>query len=281
MKIIGVTGGKGGTGKSTVATAVAVELAKNHNVLLADMDVECPNDHLILSIKRKEIKKIFQRIPKFDFDKCIKCGACGKVCKTNAIVSIKDKNPIFIKEQCNGCGACLIVCKPKVISWEKKEIGKIYTGKNYNLDLITGELKINEPLSEIVVDKIKEIIEKQKNRYNYIIIDTAAGTHCDVISALSYCDFVFGVTEPTPLGRHDVELIIRLLKKLKKPYEIILNRYEKENENIITKMLYKYNKEILIKIPYKKEIMEQYSKGIPITNKSIKKIAEVIKNGLD
>ena len=30
MKVIGVTGGKGGTGKSTIATALAYELAKKN-----------------------------------------------------------------------------------------------------------------------------------------------------------------------------------------------------------------------------------------------------------
>ncbi|MBD3204645.1 AAA family ATPase [Candidatus Woesearchaeota archaeon] len=281
MRIIGITGGKGGTGKSTVATALAVELAKNNSVLLADMDVECPNDHLILNIKRKEIKKIYQRIPEFDTEKCTGCGKCANVCKTNAIVSIKNKPPIFIKEQCNGCGACMIVCKDHAVYWAKKPIGKLYSGKNYNIDLVTGELKISEPVSEIVVDHIKEMIEKNKEKYDFILIDTAAGTHCDVICALSYCDFVLGVTEPTPLGIHDVELIIRLIIKLKKPFDIILNRYEKENEHMITNMLEKYNKRIFAKIPYKKEIMEKYSKGIPIKDESIIKIAEAVRNGSD
>ncbi|MBN1502164.1 ATP-binding protein [Candidatus Woesearchaeota archaeon] len=275
-KVIGVTGGKGGTGKSTVATALAVELAKKSKVLLVDMDVECPNDHLILSINRKQIETVFQRIPKFDFEKCIKCGLCGQVCKTNAIVGIKDKNPIFIQEQCNGCGACFVKCPVKAISWSKKEIGKVYSGRNYNLAFLSGELKIREPVSEFVVDAIKEILEKKEQDYEYIILDTAAGTHCDVISALGYCDFVFAVTEPTPLGEHDCELIIELLLKLKKPYEIILNRYEKENEHILSKMLEKYNKKIFAKIPYKREIMVAYSKGVPIEDENIREIGKEV-----
>ena len=87
VKIIGITGGKGGTGKSTVATALAFELAKVRKVLLVDADVDCPNDHLLLSIKRNNLETVYQRIPKFDVKKCSKCGKCGQVCKTNAIVS--------------------------------------------------------------------------------------------------------------------------------------------------------------------------------------------------
>ena len=89
---IAVTGGKGGTGKSTVATALAYQLSKQNKVLLVDADVDCPNDHLILSIKRKKEKDVLQTIPKWDFDQCNKSGACAQVCKYNAIVFIKGNN---------------------------------------------------------------------------------------------------------------------------------------------------------------------------------------------
>ena len=143
--IIGITGGKGGTGKSTVATALAFELAKEHKVLLVDADVDCPNDHLLLNIKRDFHSTVEQRIPKWDFDKCTKCGLCGTVCKTNAIVSIKDKNPLFIQSQCNGCGACVLTCPVNAIGWSKKEIGTVFTGSNYGIDLLSGELKPTNP----------------------------------------------------------------------------------------------------------------------------------------
>ncbi|MFH0876333.1 MAG: ATP-binding protein [archaeon] len=278
VRIIGVTGGKGGTGKSTVATALAIELGKRSKVMLVDMDVDCPNDHLILNIKRKELHKVYQRIPVINANKCIKCGACAKACNYNAIVAISDKIPFFMPQQCNGCGACKIVCKEEAIFWNKKEIGVIYSGKAYGIDFYSGELKINEPIAEFVVNELKRIVESKKEKYDYIIADTAAGSKCDVISALGFCYFVFGITEPTPLGEHDVEVIIKLLLRMNKPFEIILNRYEKENEQIISDMLKRYNKSIFAKIPYSKAIMEQYSKGIPVEDESIKKIAEGILN---
>ncbi len=279
MKVIGVTGGKGGTGKSTVATALAVELAKNSKVLLVDMDVDCPNDHLIISIKRKYLKTVYQRIPNWDFDKCTKCGLCADVCVTKAIVMLQDKYPIFIPEQCNGCGSCVVKCPTDAMSWTKKDIGKIYSGHGYGIDFLSGELKISEPVSEFIVNKIKELVEERKERYDYVVIDTAAGTHCDVVVALETCDFVLAVTEPTPLGEHDAELIIKLAIKMNKPFEVILNMYE-EDDSIINNMLKKYNKKIYVKIPYKKEIMEAYSQGIPVKDKSIKQIVKRIKNEL-
>ena len=275
--IIGVTGGKGGTGKSTIATALAFELQKKNKVLLVDADADCPNDHLILGIKRKLVKKVYQRIPKWDFEKCTKCGLCGNVCKTKAIVAIKRKYPIFIQQQCNGCGACLVKCPVNAISWDKKVIGYVYKGKKKGITLVSSELQINEPLSEFVVNSVKDFLERKKNDFDYIIVDTAAGTHCDVISALQGCDFAIAVTEPTPLGAHDLELIMKLITKLKIPFEVIVNMYQKKNEGLVKKILNKYNKRILAKIPYKKEIMEAYSKGKPIQDKSIDKIIKYIK----
>ncbi len=157
--IIGVTGGKGGTGKSTVATALAFELSKKNKVLLVDADADCPNDHLILGIERKLVKKVYQRVPKWDFEKCTKCGLCGKMCKTKAIVALKRKYPIFIQQQCNGCGVCVVKCPSKSISWDKKVIGYVYKGKGRGITLISSELQINEPLSEFVVDAVKDIVK--------------------------------------------------------------------------------------------------------------------------
>jgi MinD superfamily P-loop ATPase len=274
---IAVTGGKGGTGKSSVATALAVELAKKHKVLLVDTDTGCPNDHLLLGLERKFVKNVYQRIPKWDFDKCTNCGLCGRVCETNAIVSVKDKKPIFIPFQCNGCGTCVITCPAKAIGWDRKEIGKIYESSAFGVDFLSGELKINEPIAEFVVGAVKKELEKRENEYDFIIIDTAAGTHCDVISSIMACDRAFAVTEPTPLGAHDLELIIRLLMKLDVPFDVILNRYEKKNENIILDITRRYRKGILAKIPYKREIMEAYSKGVPIREDSIRGIARGVR----
>ncbi len=78
---ISITGGKGGTGKSTVATALASELKEYGDVLLVDADVDCPNDHLILDIDRSPVKDVDNMVPEIDEDKCTKCGKCAEVCK--------------------------------------------------------------------------------------------------------------------------------------------------------------------------------------------------------
>jgi MinD superfamily P-loop ATPase len=276
MKQIAITGGKGGTGKSTVATALAVLLGKKHRVLLVDSDVDCPNDHLLLGIKRDKIRTVFQRIPKWDLGKCAKCGKCALTCKTHAIFAVKGKHPVFLPQQCNGCGACVISCPVKAISWNKKEIGCIFKGEGHGIDFISGELKVNEPISEFVVSALKEEAEKVAAKYDFILVDTAAGTHCDVIGALKGVDIALAVTEPTPLGEHDLELITRLLKSLGIKFEIVLNRFEEGKSALIEASAARRGKKIAARIPYKKEIMEAYSKGVPVEDSSIGKMLELV-----
>ena len=274
---IAVTGGKGGTGKSTVATALAVELAKQNKVLLMDADTDCPNDHLIISIKRKKQKDILQLMPKWDFSKCIKCGRCAEVCRQNAILFVKEKYPIFVKDLCNGCSACMLACPTKAISKDKQIIGTIYSGKGHDIDLLTAEMRIGYEEASPIVNALKKFSSKTEKNYDYILIDTAPGTHCNVISALLGCDKAIAVTEPTPLGAADLDLILKLCKVLKVPATIVLNRADVGDKELIEKIAKKYNTKIIAEIPYKKEILEAYSRGEPIKDKAINEIIEELK----
>jgi len=274
---IAITGGKGGTGKSMIAVAIVSALAKTKKVLLMDADVDCPGDNLLLSLKLKKAGDVETMIPKFDFNKCIKCGQCAQVCRENAIVFVKNKNPIFVPDQCTGCKACKIVCPVNAISETKQQIGEIFIGKRKNLTLISGRMKPRIEESSLVVNAVKKFIDKQEKKYDYIIVDTAAGTHCPVISALLGCDYSFAVTEPTPLGAHDLNLILILNKKLKIKTKVILNRSDIGSEDLINKIVKKHQTQIIAKIPYSKEIEELYSKGKPIENEAIQKIVDVIK----
>ncbi len=274
---IAITGGKGGTGKSTVATALAVKLSKENKVLLVDADVDCPNDDIILSINPKRIKDVETMIPRFDKTKCIKCGKCGQVCKENAIVQIRGKFPILVPEQCNGCNACKIICPVDAISEAKQKIGEIFIGKKGNITLVSGKIKPGVEESSLVVHAMKKYIKQTQKNYNWIIIDTAAGTHCPVIAALLDADLGIAVTEPTPLGNHDLTLILELMKQLEIKSKIVLNRSDIADKKIIEKTAERFKSEIIAEIPYNKKIQEAYSKGEVIKHKAIKKIAEFLK----
>ena len=274
---IAITGGKGGTGKSTVATSLSYELSKRSEVLLVDADVDCPNDHLLLSIDRKEVKKVENMVPEIDEDKCIRCGKCAEVCKENAIIQVRDKYPILMENQCTGCKACEVVCPTGAISESHQVIGKIMKGSVDELDLVSGEMKPGIEESSLVVNGLKDYVKSVEEDYDHIVIDTAAGTHCPVIAALTGVDIAFSVTEPTPLGEHDLKLILELLDKLNINSKVIINRSDITNKSDIPGISDDFGSEIVSEIPYSKEIEKSYSRGNPITHKSIERIAGEIR----
>jgi len=275
---IAITGGKGGTGKSTISTALAVELAKKYKVILVDADVECPDDHIILSIKREKVMDVEAFLPHFNEEKCLKCGKCGEVCKENVIILIKDKFPFLVGEQCTGCGACLLACPNEAISENKQIIGSIYQGIYdskiaENLILISGEMNIGCESSSPVVNATLDFASALE-KYDFMLIDTAAGTHCNVITALMGADLALAVAEPTPLGKHDLNIILKLLDILKIRFEIIVNKSDVGDLNLIHELGLNYGISVISEIPYTKKIIKSYSEGIPITHNKISKIVE-------
>ncbi len=274
IKKIAITGGKGGVGKSTAAVLVAKELAENgKKVILCDCDIECPNDYLLLNQKlEKPIEKVFSEFPKLIKSKCVKCGKCVNDCPSNAIFQAPGKYPMIIKDLCSGCGICFLSCPYKAIGVEKEEVGKIYLNqikiqeskiKNNNFYLITGLAKAALEETGPIVTKTKKIALKfaERVKADYILFDTAAGTHCPVVSALLDCHLAFVVTEPTPMGAHDLDLILNLCRKLKVKPEIILNRSDLGNKKLVEKIAKSYKIKIRGEIPYSKKLFENYSKG--------------------
>jgi len=266
---IAITGGKGGTGKSIVATSLAVEFAKSKTTILVDADVECPNDHLMLSVKRKKYSKVYQPIPKWDFDKCNKCGKCASVCKQNAIVFVKDKYPAFVKDVCIGCKACIVACPQNAISETKKEIGIIYTGKNYKVNLISGELKLGELASGEVVAEVRKCAEKinAKLKTEVTLIDSAAGVGCPVIASLVGTDYIVAVTEPTPSALHDLKRVLYLADHFQIKHGIVINKYDLAEKFYlkIEKFAKENNIAIIGKIPYRKDFVAATIKMKPVT----------------
>lgn len=279
---IAVTGGKGGTGKSMVATSLAVEFTKSNKTALLDVDVECPNNHLLLSTKRKKFITIYQNIPKWDFDKCEKCGKCASVCKQNAIVFVKDKYPAFVKDICIGCKACIVACPYNAISESQKEIGTIYTGDNYGVDLILGELKLGELASGEVVAEVRKYSEEitKKLKSETILIDSAAGIGCPVIASLVGTDYIVAVTEPTPSALHDLKRVLYLAKHFQIKHGIVINKYDLAEKFCleIEKFANENNIKIIGRIPYKQDFVDSTIQMKPVVkiNPSYQKIFKQI-----
>lgn len=269
-----VTGGKGGTGKSLIATALAVELAKRHKVLLLDADVECPNDHYLLSAELKKIKDVTIPIPIINEDICIKCGKCAKVCKENALVFILGKSPIFVDDQCIGCMACQLACPVNAISRGERVIGSISEAEVHGIELVSGDLIPQEKESSPLVHALKKYAGKKKS--DFVITDTQAGSHCPVIAALMDSDIALAVTEPTPLGAHDLKIILALLKELEIPGGIVLNKTGIASEKPIDDIAIAFNVPIVARVPYSDKIMEDYCNGKPMDTPEIKQLASML-----
>ncbi len=266
MQKIAISGGKGGTGKSTVAVLLANKFVQEgKKVILADVDVECPNDYLLVGEKLARPKeKVFAEFPKFNNAKCKKCGLCAETCRSNAIFQPPGEYPVFIKDLCSGCGACWIVCPHKAIGTVKEEIGKIYQSKiKDNFWLVTGEAEAGlEETGPVVRDVKKFGVEfAKKIKADVVIFDTAPGTHCPVINALLGVDLAYAVTEPTPMGAYDLRLILDLCQKLRVPTKIILNQADLGDKSGVEKVAREFEINIEKEIPYSKAIVKAYSKG--------------------
>ena len=277
-RLIAVTGGKGGTGKSTIATALAAELGEQGRVLLVDLDVDCPNDHLLCSAVPKKFRDVFSMVPEFDLEKCTKCGECAKVCHTNAILFVKLKFPVFFEDLCSGCSACQIACSKiaKAISVGSTKIGEITIAKPDAFDLLSGFLKVGCAESAPVVRAAKDEALKRQDDYDYIVFDTAPGAHCNVIAALLGVDIAIAVTEPTPLGAHDLGLILKLFEELKLRGGVVINKSTVGDKNEVVDIVSKYSSNVLAEVPYEDGIVSAYSHGRIIEHEAISDLAKKV-----
>lgn len=274
--IISITGGKGGVGKSTVSIGLAHVLSHEGKVLLVDADAGCPNIHIILNKERREVEGVDKFIPVFDESKCKECGKCSKACEFNAIVQVKNKKPFVVAEQCSGCRACQIVCPYNAIIDGSEEVGKIYSFKTKSFDCLTGETKIGLEEESIVVNALMEKINLVKNDYDFIIIDTSAGTHCPVISALNNSDYALIVTEPTPFGVHDMGLVLELCKCLGLENDVVVNKFNTGSLEPVKQNIKDYDSSIVSKIPYSNDLFKSYTGGCEFDKSLFKSLKDVI-----
>ncbi|MFX1365385.1 MAG: P-loop NTPase [Promethearchaeota archaeon] len=273
-KIICITGGKGGTGKTLCAVNLAVMFKNEGNkVLLIDGDVENPNTYLLLNGKLENKKEVPFFKPKINEKKCSKCGLCSQNCLSNALLHVKDTFPIPMLTLCSGCQLCYKICPENAIEADSKTMGWIYSTNVNGLLLLLGELKPSEARSaaivEALLEKLETIIEKEPNKFDIIILDTAPGAHCDVELLIADADIIIPITEPTKFGKLDLIRIMELIKLLGKETRVIVNRSSLLGfrEQFLNE-LEKENIEILGDIPLDSDIVESYCQGTPIMEKN-------------
>ncbi|MFC1729942.1 ATP-binding protein [candidate division KSB1 bacterium] len=251
---IAIASGKGGTGKTTVATNLAIAAGKK--VTLMDCDVENPNCHIFLSPVIRERVKISIPVPKVDMERCSGCGECGVFCQFNAIV-YTDRQILFYPDLCHGCGGCSLICPEHAISEIDREIGVVEKGTVGDIQFIRGILNVGEAL----VTPLVRAVRKEIRNSDITIIDSPPGTSCPVIESIRNTDYVILVTEPTLFGINDLALAVKLVRELNIPFGVVNNQVVKDN-SIINDFCFKENIPILLEIPDDRNIAEAYSRGV-------------------
>ncbi len=256
--IISIASGKGGTGKTLVATSLALSLKEKYRVQLLDCDVEEPNDHVFLKPVATYKETASVMIPEVDDNKCNYCGRCAEVCAYNAIAVVKQKVLIF-PDLCHGCGACSYLCPEKAISEKANGIGVIEKGYADNIDFVQGRLAIGKAMAPPIIRRVKELVDNDR----VAIIDASPGTSCPVIEAVKDSDFCLLVTEPTPFGLNDLMLAVEAIKKLGIDCGVVLNRVG-VGDSKTEEYCRKENIPIMMTIPLDTEIAHLYSRGITL-----------------
>ncbi|MFC1957802.1 ATP-binding protein [Chloroflexota bacterium] len=256
--IISVASGKGGTGKTLVATSLALSLKDREQVQLLDCDVEEPNAHVLLKPVITSSESVYIPVPKVDEDKCTYCGKCAEVCAYHAI-AVLGEHVLTFPQLCHGCGACSYLCPEKIISEEGREVGVVEWGYSDGIEFAQGKLNIGEAMAPPVIRKVKE----QAHNNGVVIVDAPPGTSCPVVESIKGSDFCILVTEPTPFGLNDLGLAIETVKELRIPCGVVINRAG-TGDSKVQEYCAKENIPVLLTIPLDTSIARLYSRGIAL-----------------
>jgi MinD superfamily P-loop ATPase len=250
---IAIASGKGGTGKTTLAVALAQSWSGP--VQLLDCDVEAPNASIFLSLENAAERPVSVPVPVVDSSRCTGCGKCAAICEFNAL-AVAGKSVLVFEELCHSCGGCARICPTQAITEQPRGIGKIRAGQIETIRLTEGRLDIGRAMAPPLIRAVK----KSADPALPILIDCPPGTSCPMITAVKGSDFVILVTEPTPFGLHDLTLAVETVRLLKIPFGVVINRSDSGDDRVVN-----YCKiegiRVLLQIPESRKIAEAYSCG--------------------
>ncbi|HHT01868.1 MAG TPA: P-loop NTPase [Firmicutes bacterium] len=254
---IAIASGKGGTGKTLVATNLAVVAARAGNpVHLLDCDVEEPNVHIFLRPGAAHEREVAIANPVVSDELCTGCGECAQVCQFNALAVVRDR-VLFFPELCHGCAACWTLCPEGVITEGRRPIGRVTGGDTgiSGLRVTYGILHPGEALAPPIINQVKSMAGE-----GVTLIDAPPGTACPAVEAVRGSDFCLLVTEPTPFGRHDLELAVEMTRALDVPVGAVINRAD-VGERAVWDFCWRENIPVLLEIPFSRQMAELYAGG--------------------
>lgn len=250
---IAVASGKGGTGKTTISTSLA--LCAEKPVQYLDCDVEEPNGHIFLKPELDYSETCSVVVPKINESRCTACGKCRDICRYNAIVQFGD-NVMTFPELCHSCLGCFRVCEDDAIMEDEREIGVLQAGMADSITFVHGHVRIGEAMCVPLLKAVKRKADKEK----LIIIDAPPGTSCPFVESIKDADYVILATEPTPFGLHDLKLAAAVLQQLNLPGGVIINRCDLGDTRVV-EWCRTENIPVLLQIPFQRSIAEGYARG--------------------
>ncbi len=258
---IAVASGKGGTGKTTIATSLALSLAGGGSApppIFVDCDVEAPNAHIFLKPRLGDSQPVGIMIPVVDETRCTFCGKCAEVCAYHAIAVLGKKTLVF-PQLCHGCGSCTTLCPEHVISEIANPIGVIERGPAVQgIDFLRGVLNIGQPMAVPIIRELQRRIEPLPGQE--VILDAPPGTSCPVVATMRGADYLLLVTEPTPFGLHDLKLAVQVAAEIGLPAGVVVNRGDGPFPDL-DRFCASAGLPILMRIPFQRKTAEGIARG--------------------
>lgn len=262
---IAIASGKGGTGKTLVATNLAVAIARTGTpTALVDCDVEAPNDALFLRPAATEIHAVSVPIATVNPEACTACGDCRDVCAYGAL-RVLGKSVVVFAELCHGCGRCIDACPTGAMSEVSHQVGEVESGAvprafadPGGIQLVTGRLDIGDVKAPNVIKAARRRAEVYSRCVT--IFDAPPGVACSAVAAVHGAGMLVLVTEPTAFGLHDLDLTVRLGSDLGIPMGVVINR-DGAGSADLDRYLAHHEIPILARIPFDRAVAEVYADG--------------------
>lgn len=256
-----VASGKGGTGKTSVATSLArVTASRGSRVVLVDGDVDAPNASILLGGSVESTEPVTVPLPAVSFSACTLCGACARVCRYRAI-TLLGKTVLVFPELCHACGGCAQACPERAITEEAHRVGEIRVRRSDRITVVEGVLDIGQVKAPAVVRQAKQLaLDRFGPGTDVMIVDAPPGTSCAVVSCLLDADFLILVTEPTPFGLHDLRLAVELGRILSVPLAVVVNR-DGSGDTDIVGFCSEQDIRLVARIPFSREVAAAYARG--------------------
>ncbi|NLI78768.1 MAG: P-loop NTPase [Candidatus Riflebacteria bacterium] len=267
---IAIASGKGGTGKTSVAVSLALAAVQaGKRVQLIDADVEGPNAHHFLDLGASAETTIRSMLPVIAPETCTGCGACVEFCTFHALAAAGNKVIVF-PDLCHACEGCREVCPVGAITDGAQEIGVIRHWQRGPLSVCQGALQIGQVLSPALIRALhrrgRGEAEDSAGRppdVDLTIVDAPPGTACAMMAAIRGADHLLLVTEPTPFGRHDLDLAMQAAATLRLPVEVIINR-SNDHDRVIEDLCRARAVPIVARLPESRQVAEAYAEGRPM-----------------